>query len=1096
MKRVCFLFVLLLTIGLKAFSQEEDSKDNKEPETHTVSGKVMDEFGHGLQGAGISVSGSHAGATSDMNGDFMFEAPDGLNTIIIQAANYATVYIEDEGQSIEVKMQPLSKMLEGTVNTAMGYKRDKRETGYNSTSLQGEDLLSASSPTILSGLQGKVAGANITNSTGGYGGSTRVVLRGEKSFIRNNNALVVVDGIITNNYDRTISQLRGANANFNELNQVDFGNSANDLDPEEIESISVLPAAAATALYGAMGSNGAIMYTTKKGKHNNTGMPGKMDITVKSTYSHSDVIKYPSVQHQYGQGNIYGGIADDRREYRSWGYQMDDALRPWGQVIDGKQLVKPYSDQPNNLKNFYNQGQNANNYVAINGGSDKSTYMLSFNSVNTSGVVPNTFYNKYSVRFNGSTQFSHNLYSSINVNYLNTYSRAETSGNGPGGVINSLLNTPRDIPTWELSDLSDKYYSQQYYDTSGGERFGNYNGSFKNPYWVAKTYDNRNKSDRVLGDWKLGWKKNDWHIFNRFGFDGTSDRSTYNSPQYNTTGIDPLYRSVAFKSAGGYTQSNYNGKRIYNDFIVNYNHQLSHNFGMTAFMGHNMTLQQDVTLAGVIDPLTGGLVMPEFYNLQNNAGPVTGYNSTFNRRSVGLFGNVEFNYRRELFLEIAGRNDWTSTLTRGRQSYYFPSANAGWVFTERLNGSGFKEHFMNYGKIRMAAGGAGNDASPYMNNAAGFVGAPIATANGSVTTPFNGVNAYQVNSVFGDKTLRPERTRTFETGADLAFFHDRINTSFTYYRSYSFNLIAPVPLPASSGYSYNYINVGDVSNNGIELALKGTPISTRYGLRWDLFGTYTHNKNTVENVNAGVENIVLGGYSGMEIVAAKGKPLGSFYAKDIEYWQNPNTGTWHAVVDPATGLPMATKDPVYKGSYQPKFMASWGTDVSYKGLKLHALFVTKQGGMFYSQTKMTMDANGTSEETVTNGRNAYVWENSVYKVPNTNIYQANTTKATAYDYYTAQSQMYAAQGLVNASYVRLQELSLSYKIPKRYYERSPFGGLEAGIFGNNLILWTAKSNKYDDPEATSAGSIGNGQGFNYTARPTTRNYGVYVKVNF
>jgi hypothetical protein len=254
--------------------------------------------------------------------------------------------------------------------------------------------------------------------------------------------------------------------------------------------------------------------------------------------------------------------------------------------------------------------------------------------------------------------------------------------------------------------------------------------------------------------------------------------------------------------------------------------------------------------------------------------------------------------------------------------------------------------------------------------------------------------------------------------------------------------------------------------------------------------------NTVESINAGVENISLGGYQGMQIVAAKGRPMGSFYAADIEYWQNPADGSWHAVVDPATGLPRATKDPVYKGSYQPKFVASWGTDVTYKGLKLHALFYTKQGNVFYSQTKMNMDANGTSEETILNGRNAFVWENSVSQVPNTNIYLPNTTKTSAYEYYTAQQRLYPAQGIVNGSYVRLQELALSYKIPQRYYERSPFGALEAGVFGNNLLLWTASSNKYDDPEATSAGAMGNGQGFNYIARPTTRNYGLFVKVNF
>lgn len=1088
MKKFGFLSILLAA-SLTAAAQDQ------EVQTHTVTGRVVDEHGRGLTGVRVTVKGGTETAVTDLNGDFVFEAPDGSNIVMVQSIGYATQYIEDEGQSLVITLLTLSKQLEGSITTALiSGKQDKREVGYNVTALSYDDLNAAQYPSVLSALHGKVPGANITNATNGYGGSTRVVLRGEKSFIRSNNALVVVDGVILNNYDRTTSRLNVANPNFNELNQIDFGNSANDINPDDIESVTVLPATAATALYGAMGSNGAIMYTTKKGRHVSQGKNGKMDITFKSAYSQSDVVKYPEMQHTYGQGNIYDGLADDRREYRSWGYQMDGAMRPWGQVIDGKQMVKPYSDQPNNIRNFYNHGQNANNYLSIAGGSEKSTYMLALNTINSTGVVPNTFYNRYSVRFNGSTQFSHNLYSSINVNYLNSYSRVEASGDGPGGVVNNLMNTPRDIPVWEQSDLTSKYFNMRYFDSSGREVYGNYNGTFQNPYWTAKNYDNRNRMDRVIGDFKVGWKKNDWHVFNRLGADVSNDRTTLKAPAMNAVGADPFYSGYNFMSGGGFTQSDYNGLRMYNDLVVNFNRQLSRNFGMNAFAGHNLTFQRDETVAGIIDPFTNGLVLPNYYNLDNNLGPVIGYNNTTNRRSVGMYADVAFNYERELFLELAARNDWSSTLLAGRRSFFFPSANAAWVFTDRMNGHNFKK-VMNYGKVRVSAGGAGGDAIPYANNAAGFVQAPIRNAYGQVTSPFNGVNAYQVSSIFGDQNLRPERTREFELGTDLGFLNDKLNASFTYYRSHTFNVIAPVPVPASSGYAYNYINVGDVSNNGVEVALRGTPISTRYGLRWDLFATYTRNKNTVENINGGADQIVLGGFNGMQIVAAEGKPLGSFYAADIAYHKDAD-GNWHAIVDPATGLPIATDKPVYKGSYQPKFMASWGTDLTYKGLKLHALFVTKQGGQFYSQTKMNMDANGLSEPTTVNGRNAYVWDNSVYQVANTNIYLPNTTRFSPYEYYTTQQAKLPGQGILDASYVRLQELSLSYQIPQRYYERSPFGALEAGVFGNNLVLWTANSNKYDDPEATSAGAMGNGQGFNYIARPTLRNYGVYVKVNF
>lgn len=1089
MNRLSLLLVAMLTSGLQAVAQDQEAQ------TRAVSGKVVDEHGKGVQGVTVSVKGARGSVLTDVNGDFMLDAPEDAHTLVVQGIGYATQYIEDEGQTLTVKLVSMSKMLDGNITTALGLRREKRDVGYTATTVHADDLNPGGNTSAITALQGKVAGANITSSTNGPGGSTRIVLRGEKSILRNNNALIVLDGVPVNNYDRTLSRLNPANAAFSELNQVDFGNSANDINPDDIESVTVLPAAAATALYGAMGSNGAVMYTTKKGKRN-PAKNGKLDISYKMSYTQSDPSVIPATQDQYGQGNIYNGNPTDPREYRSWGYMMDGSVRPWGQVIDGKQLVKPYASQPNNIRNFYNHGQNLTNNVNISGGSDRSTYMLSLNTVNSTGVIPNTFYNRYGIRFNGSTELSHNLYTSINMNYINTYSRAEQGGLGSGSVVGNLLNTPRDIPVHELSDLGNKYYSMQYFDSSGGESYGFYNGSKTNPYWAAQSYDNRNRADRLIGDLKLGWKKNDWHVFDRLGVDAVSDRSTYKSPMYNAASYDPFYAGFNQSSLGGYTESNYGATRLYNDLIVNYNTDLNQNFGMNAFMGHNMTLQQDNMLAGIIAPQNGGLALPGYYNLNNNAGTVTGFNNRMDRRTVGVFFDAAFNYRRELFLEVSGRNDWSSTLATGRNSYFFPGANAGWVFTERLNGKKFKEKVLNYGKLRMAAGGAGGDGLAYANNNAGFTRGSIAGGNSFVTSPFNGMNMYQVSNTFGDNTLRPERTRDFETGLDLGFLRDKLNLSFTYYRSYTYNMIAPVLMPASSGYQYQFANIGDVSNNGVELAIKGTPISTRYGLKWELFGTLTVNRNRVENLNTSEENIVMGGYNGMAIVAAEGRPLGSFYANDIQYWKDAK-GDWHAVVDQATGLPVATTTPVYKGSYQPKFMASWGTDVSYKGLKLHALFVTKQGGVYYSQTKMTMDENGTSEATTANGRNPYVWENSYYQVANTNIYLPNTTKFSPYEYYTnTQPNTLAAQGLVNASYVRLQELSLSYQIPQRYYQRSPFGGLEAGVYGNNLLLWTANSNKFDDPEATSAGATGNGQGFNYIARPNLRNYGVYVKVTF
>ena len=1081
MKRHLLLFVLLISACMSAFAQ-----------THNVTGKVLDEAGVGYPGAGVMVKGTVTGTVTDLNGDFNLDVPDGKNKLIIQALGYNSVTVPDTGQSeIIVKLTRTSRMLEGAVVTALGIRREKREVGFNTTTVGADELTAGNNTSALSSLQGKVAGANITSSTGGPGGSTRVVLRGEKSILKNNNALIVIDGVITNNYDRTVSD---------PLSQVDFGNSGNDLDPDEIESVTVLNGSSAAALYGALASNGAIMITTKKGRHNTATGPSKVDITVKSTYTQSDILKYAEQQHQYGQGNLYQGIKDDRRENFSWGAPFDNQLRPWGQIIDGKQLVKPYSDQPDNIKNFFNHGQDINNFVSLSGGSENSTYYLSLNSINSNGVVPNSFYNKYSVRFNASTQLSNNFYSTVNFNYINSYSRVENSGQAAGSVLDNLYQTARDIPIWELKNTNNKYYSMHYVDTSGVDRYGYYNAYYKNPYWVAQNYDNRNKTDRIIGDFVVGFKKWEFNVSNRLGADVSADRSTYKVPNLNvvpaedaSNPISQLYDGINYVSPGGLSQYNRNYLSMYNDLMVNFTHEFDKDFGMNALIGNNVTMRQSEGLSAVIDPGTNGLVIPNFYNFSNNSGPVTVTNTVSKERIVSLYADLKFNFRRELFLELTGRKEWSSTLVYSNNSYFYPGANASWVFTERLNGTKFKKNVMNYGKIRFGASGVGASGIPYANNPAGYSQAAISSGFGSIIPPFNGQPAYQILGTFGTEGLRPERTREYEIGTDLSFLNDRLSFSATYYNSLTIDLITAAPIPTSTGYDAHYINVGNVSNRGIELSGRGTPISTKWGLKWDLFATYTRNKNNVESLNGSVENIVLGGggFNGLVSVATVGKPLGTFYGNDIEYWNG------HAVVDQATGLPVATKKAVYKGSYQPKYIASWGTDLTWKGLKLHAVFVTKQGGQFFSKTKMNMDFNGTSQETTVNGRNPYVWANSVYQVGTTNNYLKNTKTFSPYDYYTnVEGNNLPAQGLVGASYVKLQELALSYKVPKKLYARSPFGGLEAGVFGTNLIVWTAQSNKYNDPEETSSGATANAQGFNYVARPSLRNYGLFIKVTF
>ncbi len=1073
MKRIVLLLIMLMALGAGAAWAQTNS---------IIAGRVLDERGQGLPSTTVTIKGaptSDLGALTDLDGNFRISAPAG-STLIIQVLGYTTREVPASAANV-VRMQIASKELTGAVVTALAIRREKRELGYAATTISNDELTAGNNVSALSAIQGKTAGVNITSTTGGPGGSTRIVLRGEKSLGGNNNALIVIDGVITNNNAR----LPLDDSRF----QLDFGNQGNDINPDDIESITVLKGPAAAALYGSIGANGAVMITTKTGKNRKGSR--KTEITVSSKFTVSEVLKLPEYQNEFGQGNLYAGAyPNDRRENFSWGEKFDGQVRPWGQEINGQQKVKPYSAQPDNIKSFYKKGLTSENYISLAGGTEKTTYFLSLNSLNNTGVVPNTFYNKYGVRFNASTELSDNFYSNITLNYININSRIESTGQATGSVTGSLNQTPRDIPVWELKDLSDPFNAYGTVDAQGVAHYGYYGAYYKNPYWLAENYDNRSKTDRVIGALTLGYKKGrHFNIFDRVSADVSSNRYTLKSPAYLYLPYDPLYGDNVAKSNGGYAQINSNGLLFNNDLIAQYTTNLSSDISFDVLLGHNMRINQTNTLSGTIDEFSNGLVVPGYYNLANAQGPITGANSLDYLRQYGVYADIKLGYKNQVFLELTGRNDWTSSLIPGNRSFFYPSVNASWVFTEALKDK-IGTRILNYGKVRASYASVGNGALAYQNNTAAYVSNTISTGFGTTTFPFNSHPGFTLQNTFGDPNLRPERTNNWEVGLELGFFNNRLTAEATYYHSLSVDQITPIPLAPSSGYAFKVINVGEVQNKGIELTLRGTPISTASGFRWELFGTYTKNNSEVLSLTNGVSQIGIGGFSGLTIAAAVGKPYGALYAIDV---MRDNAG--HVIIDTTTGKPLTTTNTVYKGSFQPRFIASWGTTLRYKGISFNVLFDTKQGGYFYSQTKRNLDFNGTASETVTNDRQAYVWPNSVYETSPGN-YATNTSyKFLPYDFYTSDAQNYSGIHVIDASYIKMREASLYWTMPEKWFNKKYVGGVTVGLYGNNLFIWTPKENRYTDPEMNSGGAT-NEQGDEYEARQSLRNYGISLKVNF
>lgn len=1076
MRKVLFLLLGVLLLAGEAFAQ-----------SRTIKGKVTSaDDGQPVIGAAVQVKGTSTGAVTNPDGDFTIQVPDGATTLVFRSIGMKELEVAlKESNTVNVVLQQDVTRLTETVVTANAIRRDKSSLGYAAPTLKNEDLTKAQVSSPLNALAGKVAGVNISSTAGAPGSSSRIVIRGGSSIAGNNQALMVVDGIPIDN-SGIVGNSNSRTGGTDARSSIDFGNRGNDINPDDIESVTVLKGPAAAALYGSRASNGALIITTKTGKK----LQGKKnEVTLNSSVTFSNILKLPTFQNEFGQG---GDGHEDPKENWSWGARFDGQEKEWGQSINGVRLKKPYVALQDNVRDFFELGKAYNNNVSLSGAGEKTTYYLSLNSLNANGVMPGSYdkYNKYGVRFNGTAQLNNKFTTSVSVNYSKINSDLVQGGQGPGSVYDNVIQTPRDIPLDKMGDLTNPYYSMGgLFDPQGNEQYGYYGAYTTSPYFILQNYRNINDVDRVTGNFTITYKPLEWlDITERLGGDIYSDRRQYKYPKYSVIPADDAGNYSADnlnQSTGKYGLDQYNLSEITHDLMVTGRKQFNPDFGASLMVGHNVRMRSFNILETQTNQ-ANGLVIPGWYSLDNSNGPVYTYDERLTRRLVGLYGELNLDYKRMLYIGFTARNDWSSTLPEGNNSFFYPSVNGSFVFTELLQNTRISR-ILNYGKLRASWAQVGNDADPYLLRSY-YRRTDIAGGFGNTTFPFNGIPGYTVDNRIGNANLKPEITTAFEVGTELNFFENRLSVDFSYYRNRSKDQILPVPIAPGTGYAFKVLNTGLVENKGVELSLRGTPIRTASGFTLELFGTYTKNDNTVLDIAGGVDQVVLGGVSGMSIVAAKGRPYGTFYAQDIKRDPQGNV-----IINPVDGMPMLTDQAVYLGSYNPDYMASAGANMSYKGFSFGILFDTKQGNKFYSRTKDIMDFVGTAPETTVGGREAQIWANSVYESEPGKFTPNTQYTYLPQDWFT--NSIPPGQHIVDGSYVRLREASLSYRLPRHLLNRTPFGDVTVGIFGNNLALWTADENVYADPEVNSGGSS-NQQGFDFTAQPSLRNFGANVKVTF
>ncbi|MEJ8758203.1 SusC/RagA family TonB-linked outer membrane protein [Pontibacter sp. H259] len=1040
----------------------------------TVTGRVTDQStGQALPGVAVIVQGTTVGTSTNVDGAFTINVPAGGNTLEFRYIGYQTVTRTiGDASTINVGLNVDTRQLQEVVVTALGVEREERSLGYSASTVQNEEITKARATSPMNSLQGKVAGVNISTASGAPGASTKVILRGYSSIAGDNNPLYVVDGTpITND---------PGNYSAGGVNRTqDFGNRANDINPDDIASITILKGAAATSLYGSRAANGAILITTKRGQ---VGEKPKIEFASSATYSRP--LFLPQLQNRFGQGWSASYISN---ENGSWGPRLDGRDRLWGNVVNSAQQIKPFSAQEDNLRDFFETGQSYLNTVSVSGGSEKSTYYLSYSNATEDGIIPTDAdtYDRNTIALRGSTK-GERLSASSSLNYVRKDAAVVTTGQGGAGttLFQEIIQIPRDMSIVDFEDLNNPFNTNDNYFTLYAQ----------NPYWPIKMNGNDLEENRFFGNVTLDYKLNDWLTLSaRGGGDVANGLLKDWIRPYDYTPGSP--NATASPSEGYVAEISTLARELNSDVIASSNNDLTEEIHLNALVGFNVNERYSKNTTASITNLS----IPDFFDLSNTTDPVTAGTNTFQRRLVGVYGQTEFSFRDYLFLTLSARNDWSSTLPKDNNSFFYPAANVAWVFSDMIT-----DLPISYGKIRASWGQAGNDADPYSIDPV-FIPGGTGLGFGSILFPIAGINAFELSNQIGNNQLQPEITTEMEIGTNLGFFENRLNVDLAFYNRKTTDQILAVPIDPTTGFTSQIQNFGVVRNRGIELLLSGTPIQAG-DFSWDARYTFTRNRNEVTELTEGLDQVLLNSVFGIDFVAEVGEPLGVFKGPD---YLRDSQG--RIIVNEATGYPLPGEQ-VNFGDAQADFLMGFYNTFNYKNFSLSFGFDYRKGGLFYSYTQRLTQFVGNSTNTLYNDRLPFIVPNSVVTVdanndgvPDTDgegdlITVPNTTPIApehVVDYWNPSSNPpIEREHLRDRTFLKMRELTLGYNLPATFIERTPFSNANISFVARNLFVVTPEDNNIIDPESTTFGNDLQSEFGEFAGGPTTRSFGLSLRFGF
>jgi TonB-linked SusC/RagA family outer membrane protein len=1031
MKRNVFLtFLLFVFVGY-----------NLQAQGFEVTGKVTSaDDGSSLPGVSVVVQGTTTGAVTDLNGDYRIQVPDGTVTLMFSFVGMVTQEVPVNGQTmIDVVMESSTLELDEVVVTALGIKRERREVTYQTQKVVDDELTTVAPTRVASALAGKVAGLQINVQDNGVNPSTQILLRGLRSVSGNNSALIVIDGSISS---------QGA---------------FDDLNPNDIADISVLKGATAAALYGSRAGNGALIISTKSGRAGK-----KLIVGVTSAYTAETVAYMPDFQTEYGTG--WAG-AYDPVENTNWGPRFDGTLRQIGPTFPADHPMEtqmvPYAPVKDNLLDFYQRGDTWNNTVYLTGSRDNSKFYASFGDQRSEGIVPDDSYRRNTVRINASKKLG-KVEVSANTSFFNDYTDVvgEDIGDQDRPLYWFVLNTSSNIPLSTYSDW-DNPLSYGYADNY-------YNAYYQNPYWAVGTNRNMDETSRFNGNLNLTWDILDWLNFTVRGGANTvwgNGKNWRARQEYDAT-LQPAHSTVSsFVEDTHFSTSSYTGDALLSaerDFDM---------ISVKGILGYNVNTYDYSYMYIRADNLS----IPGFYDISNGTGtPQTNKNEE-QTRNFGFYGDLTIGYNNFLFLNASGRQDWTSTLAEGNNSYFYPGFGLSFVFTDAIAALQ-DNNVLTFGKLTASNSTVYNDLGAYRIN-------EIYSQSGGF--PFGSVNGFFLSNTAVDANITKEKINTTEVGLNLGFLNGRVWFDGSYFMTATTDLITSTTPSRASGSTAFLTNIGKLSGSGYELSLGGSVLKVG-DFTWDLNMNYTHFETVVEEIYEGLDEIALATTGEYGVYAVVGEAFPQIKAN--VYQQDPEG---RVIVDPASGYPLTETDLASLGKTTPDYIIGLNSTLRFKGFSASATFDYRGGHVFYEQGSDAMEFTGRSMASVSANRQDFVIPNSVIEVSD-GVYEENTNimiSGGVMDYWQNVYNQVKSNYVKDASAAKIRELAVNYSLPQKLLASAPVSKVTVGFIARNPFTWLPEDNRFSDPEFNNQNSNVIGIG-GYFQSPPVKSYGFTVNVEF